>query len=80
MSQQIGSSGTKNKTDKAIIRKLYNNITESYAETLVARAVFFSNLFSGVKKSVLLPTGKVILAVYSWNSTLKYYPETATTR
>ena len=47
---KLGCVERKNRTVKAIIRKLDNEITDADAETIVARAVFLSNLFSGSRK------------------------------
>lgn len=47
---KLGSVERKNGTIKAIIRKLDSDLTDADAETIVARAVFLSNLFSGSRK------------------------------
>ena len=46
---KLGSVERKNQTVKCIIRKLDNEITNADTRTVVARAVFLSNMFSGSK-------------------------------
>lgn len=47
---KLGAVERKNKTIKAIIHRLDCEVTNANAETIIARAVFLSNLFSGSRK------------------------------
>ena len=52
---ELGTVEVKNGTIKAIIRKLDSDLTEADADTILARAVFLSNTFSGSKKTQFVP-------------------------
>lgn len=84
---KLGAVERKNRTIKAIIQRLDSEITNANADTIIARAVFLSNMFSGSRKlsSFQLTKGYTpsLLGIQSSRITLellKAHKEQAATR